>query len=70
LTLTRNPPERPAHWQHDGCHRRFAWSYNNFGEPISYTAGSLFNVQHEHDQLGRIVTKTETISGATVYVYI
>ena len=46
------------------------WSYNGFGEPIDYTAGSLFSVRYERDKLGHIITKTETINGVTeVYIY-
>lgn len=50
------------------------FSYNGFGEPISYTASfggaALLGFQYEYDKLGRIVTRTETISGAAVvYVY-
>jgi RHS repeat-associated protein len=69
LTLTRNPLNGLLTGSTMGAIAD-SWSYNNFGEPSSYTARSLFNVQYEHDQLGRIVTKTETISGVTdVYVY-
>jgi RHS repeat-associated protein len=51
-----------------------AFGYNGFGEPISYTAsfdsGALLGFRYEYDKLGRIVTRTETISGAAdVYVY-
>jgi len=50
------------------------FGYNGFGEPISYTAafggGLLLGFHYEYDKVGRIVTRTETISGATdVYVY-
>jgi RHS repeat-associated protein len=51
-----------------------AFSYNGFGEPISYTASfggaALLGFRYEYDSLGRIVTRTETVSGAaSVYVY-
>jgi len=51
-----------------------AFGHNGFGEPISYTAsfggGALLGFRYEYDKLGRIVTRTETISGAAdVYVY-
>ncbi|MFN8441614.1 MAG: RHS repeat-associated core domain-containing protein [Caldilineaceae bacterium] len=44
--------------------------YNGFGETISYTAGfggaALLGFQYEYDKLGRILTRTETISGVVV----
>ncbi len=51
-----------------------AWSYSQFAEPISYSASynaaPLFSVQYQHDKLGRITQKSETIGGATdVYTY-
>ncbi len=50
------------------------WNYNSFGEVISYSAGYsgalLYTVNYAHDKLGRIITKTETISSATaIYSY-
>jgi RHS repeat-associated protein len=49
-------------------------TYNGFGEPetysASYNAASLMNVQYTRDNIGRIIQKTETISGVTnTYVY-
>lgn len=49
-------------------------SYNGFGEPDTYTANKsgteLFKQEFTYDSLGRIVTKTETISGtSTLYEY-
>jgi RHS repeat-associated protein len=51
-----------------------AWSHNGFGEPLGYSAAynsaNVFTVQYTRDKLGRIITKTETISGTTnVYGY-
>jgi RHS repeat-associated protein len=50
------------------------WSYNGIGEPASYSAAyagaPMYAVQYGRDNLGRILTKTETISGLTqVYGY-
>ncbi len=46
-----------------------ALNYNSFGEPSQYTAAyngaGIFGVQYSYDTLGRITTKTETISGVT-----
>jgi YD repeat-containing protein len=45
------------------------WAYNTFAEPTSYTAkvngALLFSQQYTRDNLGRITSKTETVSGAT-----
>lgn len=51
------------------------WSYNGFGEPITYTAfysgTPLIAVQYARDELGRIIQKTEMLGGVTdVYSYI
>ena len=50
------------------------WSTNEFAEAIAYSAKfnttSLYKVHYARDKLGRIIRKTETISGATaVYSY-
>jgi RHS repeat-associated protein len=46
-----------------------AWSYNGFGEPISYRATSdgteVFAAQYTRDPLGRVTAKTETIGSMT-----
>ncbi len=46
-----------------------AWSYNGFAEPVNYSAAyngtSLYTVQYTRDTLGRIIDKSETISGVT-----
>lgn len=43
------------------------WSYNGFGEVTTYRAtyggSELFKSAYNYDKLGRIITKTETISG-------
>jgi RHS repeat-associated protein len=43
------------------------WGYNTFGESVSYAAvyqgTGLLGVQYVYDNLGRVVTKTETIEG-------
>ncbi len=49
-------------------------SYNGFGEPVSYSAGSggstLFAREYSRDPLGRLAQITETIGGVTtVYSY-
>jgi RHS repeat-associated protein len=49
-------------------------TYNSFGEPDTETATSgantLYSVDYDRDELGRITTKTETVGGVTtVYVY-
>jgi RHS repeat-associated protein len=45
------------------------WSYNGFAEPISYTAkydgATSYDVLFTRDKLGRVITKTETLSGTT-----
>ena len=51
------------------------WSYNGFGEPITYTAVAhgtpLYKVEYTRDKLGRIEQKTEAIGGLTdEYAYI
>lgn len=51
-----------------------AWTYNGFGEVTRYRATyagiELFKTEYSYDKLGRIVTKTETISDTTaVYGY-
>jgi RHS repeat-associated protein len=51
-----------------------SWSYNAFGEPISYSVAvsgtTAFTMQYTRDKLGRITAKTETISSSTtVYSY-
>ena len=50
--------------------------YNGFGESMSYTASvsgsSVFDLQYQRDNLGRITQKTETIDGITTtfdYLY-
>ena len=50
--------------------------YNNFGEPINYTASangsSIITLQYQRDNLGRITQKEETIGGVTTtfdYLY-
>jgi len=50
------------------------WSYNEFGEPISYRAAysgtEFFVLGYAYDKFGRIIQKTETISGVvSVYSY-
>jgi RHS repeat-associated protein len=46
-----------------------SWSYNGFAEPTSYSASyddaPIFSVSYTRDALGRIVTRAETIGGAT-----
>ena len=51
-----------------------SWAYNGFAEPITYTAAyntnTLYHVVYGRDDLGRIIQKTETISGTTtLYEY-
>lgn len=51
-----------------------AWTYNAFGEPLSYTAayngGQILREQTTRDDLGRILERTETLNGiATTFVY-
>ncbi len=45
------------------------WSYNGFGEPLSYSAAAsgttFFAVQYKRDILGRITQQDETIHGVT-----
>lgn len=45
------------------------WRYNGFGEPVAYAAtangAALFRTQDLRDSLGRIVTRTETITATT-----
>jgi RHS repeat-associated protein len=50
------------------------WSYDGIGEPASYRAtysgAQVFKEDYSYDNLGRILTKSETISGTTdVYGY-
>jgi YD repeat-containing protein len=53
---------------------RDIWSYNAFGEPVSYQVTvndtEIFRIEYQRDALGRIVQKTETIEGVThVFTY-
>jgi RHS repeat-associated protein len=46
------------------------WTYNSFGEPVSYSAASLFAQQYGRDDGGRITQKFETVMGEThKYLY-
>jgi len=52
------------------------WTYDGFGDPSGYTAtanaSTAYSVQYTRDQLGRITSKSETITGAsstTTYTY-
>jgi RHS repeat-associated protein len=51
-----------------------SWTYNQFGEPLSYVARvdttEVFRTDFVRDKLGRIIEKTETVLGAkTVWDY-
>lgn len=51
-----------------------SFAYSTFGEPSRYTASvsgsTLLDVQYTRDSLGRITSKTETVSGTTsTYAY-
>ena len=51
-----------------------SFTYSSFGEPSSYTASingsSAYSVSYSRDNLGRITSKTETVSGTTsTYAY-
>lgn len=49
-----------------------SWAFNDFGELSGYTANvgntAFFDLQYDRDALGRIITKTETISGVTTVI--
>ncbi|MGA8810307.1 MAG: RHS repeat-associated core domain-containing protein, partial [Thermoanaerobaculia bacterium] len=46
-----------------------AWTYNSFGEPLTYAASyggtALFDQQYTRDDVGRIAQKSETVDGVT-----
>ncbi len=68
LTLTRDPGNGLVTGTTSGAVTD-AWTYNSFGEPVSYQAniGStpLFTQSYTRDAGGRITQKSETISGVT-----
>ena len=70
LTLTRRPVDGQVASTTLGTVGT-THSYNDFGEPSSdSTSGGLYSATYERDDLGRIVSKSETIGGATsVYDY-
>src|SRR5262249_31789660 len=73
LTINRNPQNGLVTGTALG-NIRDAWSYNNFAEPIGYSAAyndiAFYTLQYFRDSLGRITQKTETIAGTTrVYNY-
>lgn len=68
LTLTRNPQNGLLTGSVLGTVTD-TWGYNSFGEMTSYSAArsgaGLYAAQYGRDNLGRIITKTEMISGVT-----
>ncbi len=68
LTITRNPQNGLITGATIGNIRE-SWSYNEFAEPTNYSAvfgtTPLYVLQFTRDALGRTMTRTETIGGAT-----
>lgn len=68
LTLTRHPQHGLISAAALGGVTE-AWTYNGFGEPVSYTAAysgtPLLAVQTVYDKLGRISERAETLGGVT-----